>query len=103
MLLPQHARSERFGLFVAAPRPRGLNDNRSAIELHRDEMNAAAMHLRPSGEYPLMGAQTWECGQQGRMNIEQLLLVARHEPVREHAHESGEHDQSRSNAVDLAG
>src|SRR6266446_6875633 len=103
MLLPQHARSERFGRVFAAHRHRGLNDNRSAIELRRDEMNAAAMHLRPSGEYTLMGAQTWERGQQGRMNIEQLLLVARHEPGREHAHESGEHDQSRRNAVDLAG
>src|SRR2546429_9771296 len=66
-------------------------------------MDAAAMHLRPSGEHTLMGAQAGERGQQGRMNIEQPLLVARHEPGREHAHESGQRDQLRSSAVALAG
>ena len=61
------------------------------------------MHLRPSGEHTLMGPQAGERRQQGWMNIEQPLLVARHEPGREHSHESGQRDQLRSRAVDLAG
>ena len=54
MLLSQHAGGERRGVVAGAHRHRGLDDDRPVVELRRDEMHGAAVHLDAGGKRALM-------------------------------------------------
>ena len=103
MLLRQHACGQRRLVVVGAHRHRGLDHDRSIVELGGHEVHRRAMQLHPGLERAPVRMQPRKRRQQRGMDVEQPALVAAHEALGEHAHETREHDQIRRMGVDAFG
>jgi hypothetical protein len=60
MLLLQDARGQRLLGVLREHRHRRLGDDRTMIELRRDEMDRAAMDLHPFGQSASMRMHAWK-------------------------------------------
>src|SRR3546814_13504044 len=71
---------------------RGLADDRPAVDLLADIVDAAAVQLHAGGQGAGVGVETWKQRQQGGMDVDHAALPVAHEAGRHHAHEAGEAD-----------
>lgn len=101
MFQRQQPVGQRFGAVGCPHRHAYLCNNRSAIQLRGDKMNAGAMGLIPRVEHPLMGVQPPVAGQQGRVDVDHSPLKLAHKMAAQHPHKPGEHKQIGSQAVQL--
>ncbi len=71
----------------------GLGDDRTGIDLRHDEVHGGAVDLHAGFERALVGVETAEGGQEGRVDVEHAPGPSRHQPWGEEPHEAGEADE----------
>src|SRR6266567_7814880 len=89
MLRAQDSSGEARLVIAVVYRDRGLRNDRSVIDILRDEMNRAAVHLDAVGERLAMRVKARVRRQKGRVDVEHPAPVTRDKVGAEHAHESG--------------
>src|SRR5690606_29284086 len=85
---------------VRFDRDKGAGDDRAAVKLVGDKMNAAAMLVITGVQRALVGIQSRIARQQGGMDVQQPALVVTHEGGCQDAHEAGQHHGIRLAGVD---
>lgn len=100
MLLFEHARSKRIRRVTWSNRDLGLDDNRPAIELFRDEMDTATMDDIAGFYGTGVRVESFVSWQQGRMYVDQPSLIMVYKVTAQDAHEAGEDDKVGGMRVD---
>ena len=95
MLRTQDPRREGRLVIAVVHCDRSLRDDRSVVDILRDEMDRAAVHLDAVGERLSVRVEARIRGKKRRMDVEHPPLVSGDKIGAKHAHEPGQHDQVR--------
>ena len=96
MFVIQQPRRQRLGIVVCENIDHDLTDRRPAVQFGRDEMHAGAVCRIARVECALMRAKSGIFRQQRRMNIDDASAPCLDDIWIDHAHESCEHDEIRT-------